>query len=171
MKKFFLLTLISVLFLSAFSQSAFLTPEVIAKIDFTKYIDDDEIPDTQFGWWIFCYREVHYVMLPDGTISVNCFGWGRLFCWAKFWDFMTYRGISAETIDQTCEELRTLSDEQIAQGVFQGSVTKKIACVDPLSNGRIDSYFIFQMNWDHDPQKPYNGRAEITILKTNNLGF
>jgi hypothetical protein len=168
MKKIFLLTLISVFFLSAFSQSAPKT-EIIAKFDLVKFVEDDDIPDIQNGFWIFFYKTVQIIYHPNGSFTVYCSGWGKKMCWAKIANYVQYRGIASETIEKTCEELKNESDEQIAKGVFSGTSTRKVAQLD--LNGRIDSYLIFKIDWDHDPRKPYNGKAEITITKTDKLAF
>jgi hypothetical protein len=170
MKKLFLITLLSVFFLSAFSLTA-PKPEVVAKITFEKFIEDDEILDPQRGFWIFFYKYVNYYYFPDGTFHVECTGWGRHMCWGYFWQIfdLNIKGISQEMFEKACEDLREQSDEQISRGVSQGTTSNKIASVDPITNTTI--YFIFQMNWDNDPQKPYNGKAEIIVTKTDKLAF
>ena len=74
--------------------------------------------------------------------------------------------ISLEAMETTYQNLVTTSEEQAANGVYRGSVTKKIAM-----SGVKNDYFLFQMNWDYDPENPYNGQAEIIISKTNNFGI
>jgi hypothetical protein len=171
MKKIFLLTLISVLFLSAFSQTSPKGAEILGKVNIVKYIDDNDVPDVQNGIWIFFWKYVNYYYDWDGNLTIDCSGWGGLMCWGKLWDIFRVRGLADETVDKTCETLMTESNEQIANGVYEGSTSKKIAYLDPNSNGRDHSYLIFQMNWKHDPQRPYNGKAEITLYKTDKLAF
>jgi len=169
MKKIFLLTLISVLVFSAITQIGYSTPEVVAKINISQSIDDHENPDVENGWWIFFYARVRCYYDFDGSYQVECTGWGWKMCWGAFWDIFKVRGISAEAFDGTCDDLKAVSEEQIAKGVFQGTASKKIASSDPQT-GR-STYFIFQMNWNHDPKKPYNGKSEITVTKTDKLAF
>ena len=178
MKKIFLLSLLSVLFLSAFCQVSVGNAEVITKITIVKHIDDAEIvadgvphgSDIEYGWWIFFYRTVTTQKLPDGTYILTCSGIGWRICFIRLRDRGESVDAVTEVMDTTCENLITESDAQIARGVFKGSVTRKIAYRDPAA-GNKESYLLFQMNWDNDPEKPYNGKAEITISKTDNFGL
>jgi len=174
MKKFFLLSLLSVFFLSAFSQTSLSSgynTEVLANINIVKNIDDDDIPDIQNGFWIVLWREVKIERTPDGGYQITCSGWGWKLCMLRLRDIISRRDIPSEVMENAYENLIEESEQQIARGANQGSISKKIALVDPISGRGLDSYLIFQMNWNHDPKKPYNGKAEITILKTDNIGF
>jgi len=181
MKKIFLLSLLSAFFLSAFCQTTLSlrsaeTPvvnstEILAKINIIKQINDDDIPDIQKGIWIFLWREVKIDRTPDGGYQITCSGWGFKTCIIRFKDIINRRDIPSEIMENAYENLIEESERQIARGTNQGSISKKIALVDPTNDRVIDSYLIFQMNWSHDPKKPYNGKAEIIISKTNNLGF
>ena len=176
MKKIFLFTLLSVFLLSAYSQITDGNAEIITKINITKEIDDKEIdPDTQFGFWIFFYRTV--VTKPtEGGVTVTCSGWGWKMCIPRFKELVTsnhlflLRGISVETVENSCENLVEECENRISRGEYQGSLTKKIALSDPLS-GNKTSFLILQMNWNNDPKKPYNGTAEIIISKINDFGI
>jgi hypothetical protein len=170
MKKIFLLTLISVLFLSAFSQKNTITSEMIGKINITKYVDEDEISNAPFGWWLFFWREVRLEVNPSG-ITLYCLGRGWKMCIFTLTDWLKIRGVESIPIDKTFEDLISTYETEIASGNYQNAISKKLAIIDPNSNGRIDSYLIFQINWRHDPEKPYNGNAEISIFKTNSLGY
>jgi hypothetical protein len=174
MKKIFLLTLLSVFLLSAFSQNTAGTTEIISQVTLNKYIDDDEVELAQGGLWgffrMFFYKNVTTIVKPDGSVQVNCSGWGFKWCRPVYRGMLPdIAGVDAEVMASTCEKTIDDYDQQVANGVPVGSVSKKMAFSDPRS-GRA-AYLIFQVNWNHDPQKPYNGRAEITILKTNDLGF
>jgi len=189
MKKIFLLSLLSVLFLSAFSQILSSSPEVLAHIsisrsadvtltstdDFSTEIGHDEF--AQEGWWPrwwFLYKYVYTEVYPWGVI-VRCEGKGWRICWARpnFVNtiFNLYvRGIDSERMEATYQCMIEESEEQAASGEYQGSITKKLAFPDPDRGGK-ESYLLYQMNWDYDSKNPRNGKAEITISKTNSLGF
>ena len=176
MKKIFLLTLLSVFLLSAFSQITDGNAEIITKIKITKEIDDSEIdPGTQFGFWIFFYKNVSSKPTEDGII-VTCTGWGFRMCLPKLKDnaggtnHSLIRGISADLVDSSCESVIEECENRIAHGEYQGTLTKKFAYSDPMANNRA-AYLILQMNWANDPKKPYNGKAEITISKINDFGI
>ena len=172
MKKTFLLTLIGVFFLSAFGQTVPASAtELIAKINVVKHVDDDEISKVAMGWWLFAWREVKVEPVPGG-LTITCIGRGWNLCMLRFADWKEVKKLSDAVIPVIHEayvELITESDERMANGTRQGSHSKKVAFLDPQTNKQ--SYFILQMTWDNDPQKPYNGKAEISIYKTNNLGF
>jgi len=188
MKKIFLLSLLSVFFLSAFCQITGTTEfknEIISKINIIRSADeanDDDYrifesyggqgPDLAPSWprWWFLYKVVRSYPTPDGYI-VECFGNGWRFCMRPFKDiFASFRGlpqeIPIEAMEATYQNLIADSEEQAANGVYKGSITKKIAS----TNAQI-GYLLFQMNWDYDPENPYNGKAEIIISKTNNFGI
>jgi len=179
LKKIFLLTLLSVFFLSAFSQT-FGNTEVLATISINKSAEpgsgidistpDDDIQLAWPSWW-FLYRVVE-TQVGNGYVTVTCYGGGFKLCmikWKDIWKNL-FRGyeiqVQAEVLDATCDELVTNSEELIANGVYNGSLSKKIAIPDDRTN-----YILFQMNWKNDPENPYNGQAEIIISKTDKLGF
>jgi len=175
MKKIFLLTLLSVFFLSAFSQITTGDAEILGKISITKYINDNEIEQQpEQGWWFLFYKTVTTEITSDG-VSIYCSGWGWKICSPKLKGWFSsiislFRGVSIDLVEQTCENIFTESENRIANGEFNGSITKKIAFSDPQSGTR-ESYILFQMYWNHDPNKPYNGTAEIIISKTNHFGL
>jgi len=174
MKKIFLLSLLSVLLLSAFSQTKPVNPEIITKISITKSTENGELqyipPD--HGWWIFFWREVVTIPMPNGGIVITCTGFGLKICIAHLRDvpalstWCNTRGIDVAPIENTYNSLYDECDERIANGEFRGSITKKIACP-----GMRETYLLFQMDWENDPVNPRNGQAEITISQTNSLGF
>jgi hypothetical protein len=170
MKKIFLLTLLSVFFLSAFSQYSGET-EVLSRVTITKSIDPLEYEggEIQYGFWFLFYKYVYSEPCGDG-VCVYCSGWGRKCCFPKIKIKKPVRGVDTEVMEQTCENLMEESDQQIVNGELSGALSRKIAFNDPLNNGKI-SYLIFQIKWEHDPKYPYNGKAEITVSKTNNLGL
>jgi hypothetical protein len=174
MKKIFLLTLLSVFLLSAFSQVSVGYTEPIYKVSFNKSIEDEEIQRLPYYWGFlraFLYKYVNVVFLPNGDVQVTCSGWGLKMCAPIYRGMLPeVMGVEPQVIENTCEDMITDYDEQVVNGVPVGTTTKKIAFADPQSGGRT-AYLLFQLNWNHDPQKPYNGRAEITISKTNDLGF
>jgi hypothetical protein len=173
MKKIFLLSLLSVLFLSAFSQKQGKT-EILAKINITSSMTDEE--GTQGmgrGWWIFFYRFVTTTHYPDGSVIVQCSGWGRKCCIPKFERLPNgLEGLfrSPDAFDPIFEELVTESNEKIAAGEYSGTVSKTILIPENQMGGK-DLYLFFLMKWENDPLKPYNGKAEIIISKTYNLGL
>ena len=181
LKKIFLLTLISVSFLSAFSQISSET-EILARISIDRSVNLDEPiigeggfsigDDIQFDihwpWWWLLYREVRTEGGP-GSMMVTCYGFGWKACipyWSEVWGMIKNRGIQAEVAQATFENIFTESEELAANGVYTGSLSKKIA----ITGDRIN-YILMQLNWNYDPRNPYNGQAEIIISKTNNLGF
>ena len=184
MKKIFLLSLLSVLILSAFSQISSSNIEILAKINITRIAEDaidedgadDNFDDLYLApwwprWW-FLYKEVRTEVFPGGAI-VYCLGNGWHWCSIRLRDVInvsSVRGVDSETIDATYQDMIEKSEEQAAGGEYQGSITKKIAYPDPDRDGK-ESYLLFQMKWDYDPINPYNGKAEIIISKTDNLGF
>jgi len=177
MKKFFLLSLLSVLFLSAFSQiqdnnlsqENKPTVEVLANISIYKDIDDSEIPDIQHGIWILFYKEVK-TTYSGGNLTLTCKGWGWKFCLPSLYSYIVNRGVDAEAVENTCNNLLNESYEKVSNGEYKGSLTKKVGSVTP-ETGRVDSYILYQLNWNNDPKKPYNGEAEIIISKITNFGF
>jgi len=166
MKKIFLLSLLSILLLSAFSQEKGSNTEILTKINIIKNVPDEEIHGMSNSplYFLFFYNEVKTEILPDGTYAIYCIGIGKLFCFLKR-DILQVRGISSETVENTCTKLIEECDEKIANGEYRGSISKKI------SISGFQSIFLFQMNWNHDPQKPYNGEEEIIISKTENFGL
>jgi len=170
MKKIFLLSLLSVFFLSAFCQNSNGATEVLAKINITKFIDDSELPsDFKPYRWNF-YRFI--ISDPMGP-GISCTGYGRLLC-LPMTDIKnslsSHRGMPTDAIEKTCENMFEESDALVANGGYKGSLTKKIAFTDAQSISR-QSYILLQMNWDNDPKKPYNGKVEIIVSKTDNLGI
>ena len=177
MKKIFLLSLLSVFFLSAFSQVIDGNAEIITKINIIRSSDEvsitnDEPSGPETGLWLFFWRTVNTTHTPDGGVTVMCSGWGLRLCVPKMKSTSlsgTIRGVSTDAVEKTCENIVTESDDRASQGEYKGSLTKKMAFNDPL-NGKT-SYFIYQMNWDYDPKNPRNGTAEIIITKVDNLGI
>ena len=176
MKKIFLLSLLSVLFLSAFPQISNTSPEVLAKINITRSVNelDEEPPVVLAPWWPswwFLYKEVSTEMIPGGAI-VRCTGYGWHWCRMRLKDIISadLSGVDVEAAEAVYEKMLEESENQAATGEYRGSITKKIAYPDPGRNGQ-ESYLLFQMKWDYDHKNPYNGNAEITITKTNKLGF
>jgi hypothetical protein len=170
MKKIFLLSILSVSFLSAFCQNSIGDTEIINKINIIKSIDDSEIPDDPLlRPWPMYYRTI--LLNPFGGFA--CLGWGTNCCFPDFRDILGplyYRGMPTDVIEKTCETIVEESDERIGKGEYTGSLTRKIAYPDPQSDGK-QSFILLQMNWDNDPEKPYNGKAEIIISKTDNFGL
>ncbi|MCL2289462.1 MAG: hypothetical protein FWC34_01975 [Bacteroidetes bacterium] len=183
MKKIFLLSLLSVFFLSAFCQFSSNNTEVLAKIDVTRtinafeYLEMNEVgesPELGYPSWWFLYKTVKTEPKPGGGgFTLICNGKGWKLCFPNFkilWQTIWIRGIAQETIERTCENLVTESEELAANGVYVGSTTKKIAFFDPEAGNR-EAYLLFQMNWNYNPENPYNGTAEIIISKTNKFGL
>ena len=181
MKKIFLLTLLSVFLLSAFSQTLPGGPEIITKINITKTAEFDDEDDGEFrlpdhGWWIFFWRTVITIPTPDGGYIVQCYGRGWRICIIRpervmsLMDWCMQRGIDRELVERSYESLYDESDERIANGEYRGSISKKIAFQGD-QNGARETYLLFQMNWEHNPRNPRNGKAEIIISTTNKLGF
>jgi len=175
MKKIFLLSLLSVFLLSAFSQTLQDNSEIITRISITKSADvEDEENFLQRGIWIFFWKYVTTYPDPDGNgFWVHCYGWGLKICAPKPADIAPYfnlRGVAPEMITHSCESIIQESDKLISNGMYAGSLTKKIALLDFQAGDR-NSYLVFRIDWNHDPVRPYNGKAEITISKINNLGF
>ena len=170
MKKIFLLSLLSVLFLSAFCQFSDGRTEIITKINITKYIDDSEISeDSQISFMPLRYNYV--IQDPIGTIL--CYGRGWRLCFPRLdniCSLLEYRGISTDVIEKTCENIVEESDALVVNGEYKGSLTKKIAFSNPQFGGK-QSFILLQMNWDNDAKKPYNGKAEIIISQTNDFGL
>jgi len=179
MKKIFLLSLLSVFFLSAFSQVIDGDAELITKINITRCSEElgelspgEESLGGELGIWFFFWKNVSTIYNPDGSVTVDCSGWGFKLCTPRMrgGHSSTIRGVSVEVLDRTCEDVITESDNRISQGEYKGSFTKKIAYSDPMNGGKL-SFLIYQMNWEYDPKNPRNGTAEIFVFKTNNLGI
>jgi len=187
MKKIFLLSLLSVFFLSAFCQiinTREPQTEIITKINIIRSADDardnifrttegyEDPGDNIISWpkWWFLYREVRTRPIIDGC-TIECIGFGWKWCMIRLRDiFNANRGlpqnVTPEVLETTCETLAAESEEQAANGVYRGSISKKLAI-----SGTQTEYILFQMNWNYDPENPYNGQAEIIISKTNNFGI
>ena len=183
MKKIFLLTLLSVFFLSAFSQ----TPngvEILAKIsiDRSAEIGEFEAGELQVGiigddpqmvpgwpWWWPFYREV-IVDGGPGWMTISCTGRGWKLCIPSISDLIKIlknnREIQPEVVSTTVESLFLESEELVFNGENSGSISKKIAIPGDKTN-----YFLFQMNWNYDPKNIYTGQAEIIISQTEKFGF
>jgi len=174
MKKIFLLSLLSVLLLSAFSQSHGSNSEILSKIYFSASMDDDEATQAfERGIWILFYRTVITEVLPDGGIRVTCNGWGLRTCLPHKKNLQrafSQLSIGVDQIEQILEELIKESNDLVNRGEYRGSISKKIAVSNSQVGGR-DYYLLFLMNWNNDPKKPYNGEAEIIISKTTNFGL
>jgi len=171
MKKIFLLSLLSVFFLSVFCQNTDGSTEIINKINITKYIDDSEIPveSMYYIWPPFYYKYISY----DPYGGVRCTGYGPMRCIFVLKDVLSafnYRNLPIDAMEKTCETFVEESNELITNGEYKGSLSKKIAFPDPQLGGKL-SFILLQMSWDNDPQKPYNGKAEIIISKTNDFGI
>jgi len=167
MKKIFLLLLLNVLFLSAFSQFSPGNTEIITTLNISKQISDDEIalrPFSPWGWNYLYYREVTTEPTPDGNFSMKCTGWGAQPCLPNFY-YAPIRGVAADVVEKTCSNLIEGSYECMANGEYKGSISTKLAMPDN------QSIILFTIHWDNDPQKPYNGKAEIIISKIEKLGF
>jgi len=185
MKKLFLLSLLSVLFLSAFCQlTSRETTEIIAKVNILRSADfsddsratfqssgpiviEDELEADLQLWprWWFLYKRVYTFPIAGGYI-IKCEGHGFRLCWLRPWvltqNLDNSRGADVEAIEGTYSNFIAESENLAADGMYYGSITKKVAIAD--------QYYLFQMNWDYDKNNPYNGRAEITISKTTTLG-
>jgi hypothetical protein len=172
LKKIFLLSLLSVLLLSAFSQNSGGT-ELLQKISLSKYINPAEFKDETLelrGIYGFFYREVT-TQPTSGGVIVTCTGWGWKTCFPARVEnfFRQVQGMDMQMVANSCEELVLTSEEQILRGEYSGVASQKIAFVDPQT-GR-PFYILIQIRWNHDPLHLYNGEAEITISKSNNLGL
>jgi len=192
LKKIFLLTLFSVFFLSAFSQFSTGT-EILARISIdrsaepTVTLDNDResldisVTGIEIGddddplldiWWPFGWPYYKYVYCNFGGnwTQVFCVGIGLKRCVPHYLDFSditnSYRGLSAESVEAAFSSIFTESEKQVANGVYQGSVSKKLAISGDKTN-----FILFQMNWNYDPTNAYNGKTEIIVSKTDNLGF
>ena len=181
MKKIFLLSLLSVLCLSAFSQISGNSQEILAKIHIIRYADaDDGNFDnlTHLGpigwelkWWPF-YTYIITDPYPWGDL-IRCVGFGVNPCYVKLKDLLNIpylRGIDTEKIDVTCQNIIDTSYEQAEKGLYKGSITKKLAFLNPETGGK-EFYLLFLMDWEYDPENLRNGKAEITISKTDKLGL
>ena len=192
LKKIFLLTLFSVFFLSAFSQFSNST-EILARIYIERSADpnvtivddrglldisvtgieiddyDDPLYEPGAGWSSTRFRVVNVVEC-NGCYTLTCWGEGRKKCKLRWIDMVkivvVVRGLSEEAAETALSDVFTDSDEQVANGVYQGSVSKKLAIPGDKTN-----FIFFQMNWNYDPTNAHNGQAEIIISKTDNLGF
>ena len=172
MKKKILLSLLSVLLLSAFSQHSVGSTEILTKINIYKISGDDnenlvECSSIEmFPWWPL-YKYVRTEPYGSSLYNVFCEGFGFRTCSVPYIDFLpSFRGIALEVVESTCNNLIEESNEWVANGVYQGSISKKIAVA-----GSRTEYFLFQMNWNNDPKNLRNGTAEFSISKTINLGF
>jgi hypothetical protein len=171
MKKIFLLSLLSVLLLSAFSQISTGSTEVITQVNIST-ADEDGGSETNapLGWWLFFWRNVKTTPLPGGGIMVTCTGLGWRMCIASYhelgelFNYCSTRGIDSRLVEQTYSSLYDESGERVANGEFSGSISKKIA----VGNNTL---MLFQMKWIADPKNSRNCNAEIIISKTNTLGF
>jgi hypothetical protein len=167
MKKIFLLSLLSVFFLTAFSQISGENTEILTKISINRSADAAEIEQggerfPWFPWWWPFYRWVRTEPYPGG-IRVTCEGIGFMWCFPQS-GYLVFRGISNEVVENTIEEMISDIGEQAENGESIGTITKKIATADG------QSFLLFLMNWENDPKNNYNGRAEIIISKTNDFG-
>jgi len=184
MKKIFLLSLLSVFFLSAFCQISS-DIEVLTKINITRSADvpaarlaseshETVLDDFDLGWpnWWFLYKTVKTEKLPNGTWLITCLGNGWKACMPSLRIIfqMIFRGADQSLMESTCENLVMESEELAATGTYKGSITKKVAFPDSEANSR-ESYLLFQMNWNYCPENPYNGTAEIIISRTNRFGL
>jgi len=191
-KKIFLLTLFSVFFLSAYSQFSTGT-EILARINIDRNAEpnvtldndresldisvtgmeigdeDDPLYVSGGSYWLPLYKYV-YVDKGHDWVTLRCEGRGWQICKILWMDviniYNTIRGLSVEAAEATLSNIFTDSEEQVANGVYQGSVSKKLAILGDKTN-----FILFQMNWNYDPTNAYNGQAEIIISKTDNLGF
>jgi hypothetical protein len=182
MKKIFLLSLLSVLLLSAFPQSLTNGTEVLAKISVVTNDDDPSDPSdlstpsrAPHGWWIFFWKYVTTSPTPDGGIMLTCSGRGWKICILPFRDvapleaWCVKNGIEIESVEKAYESLFEEASDRAGDGEYRGSVTKKIAFQNRL-DGR-ETYLLFLMNWECDPKNPRNSKAEITISTTDRFGF
>jgi len=182
LKKIFLFTLISVFFLSAFSQVSNKT-EILGIVNIDRSANPiggigheiggiiDEPDNGLFGfpsWWLL-YRVVRTELGP-GWMNVTCLGNGFRMCIPLLSEVLSIlkniRGIEQEVVTSSFQKILEESEELASTGTYQGSLTKKIA----IEGDKIN-FLLFQMNWNYDPKNPYNGQAEIIISKTDNFGF
>jgi hypothetical protein len=166
-KKIFLLSLLSVFLLPAFSQNSGDNIEILAQITINRSADADEIgweleQINRFPMWIPLYRWVTTDPFPNGY-AVDCSGMGLNFCMPKL-PPVFYRGVPNETVENAIEEMITDSGEQIKNGEYRGTISRKIVAADG------QSFLLFQMNWESDPKNIRNGRTEIIISKINDFG-
>jgi len=166
MKKIFLFTLLSVLFSTTFCQTSTSGTEIITRITINKNIDEKEFQDIErlSGFYWNLYKWVISDVLPGGQ-SVKCYGLGIASCFVFFEVPINFRGISPEAAQSTCNNLIQESDERVLNGEYRGSLTRKVEISET------QSFILYQINWNYDPEKPYNGNAEIIISKTDNFGF
>jgi hypothetical protein len=179
MKKIFLLSLLSVLFFSAFSQNSGGSTEILAQINIIRStaaddpaaVEDDLSIQLSPGWpfWWFLYQRIYTEFYPGG-VMIRCEGIGWKLCYLHFRDLFNNRGIDPEQAEATCQNMVEESDQLVTHGVYQGSLTRKFALSNLEMNGRTN-YIFYQLNWNYDPKQPRSGEAEIIISKTNNLGF
>jgi len=174
MKKFFLLSLLSVFLLSAFSQSAGVHTEILTQFTIIRSADadadaDDDMDIERYPYlpnnWLFFYRWVLTEPLPFGGFVVKCTGWGPFMCLAVPYNFIIIRGISNETVEKTIEEIIFESGKRAENEEYTGTISKKIATADG------QSFLLFQMNWDYDPNNIRNGKAEVIISQTKDFGL
>jgi hypothetical protein len=174
MKKILLLSLLSVLFLSAFSQ-IIENPVILSKIDITRVSgDDDEGISQNRGWWIFFYKKVTTQYKPNGSIILTCTGWGLKLCIPTYhvmqnlWEWAQRGGIDSQLIENTLQSILEESDSRAEKGEYNGNISRKLALRN-ANNAVV--YLMFSMNWEYDEKSPRDGKAEIIISTTNNLGF
>ena len=172
MKKIFLLSLLSILLLSTFSQISGNSPEILANINITMIDDVNDNADERgpfFPWEMFLYRYILTEYYAGGWYIV-CSGFGPYVCFSLPLESLNFniRGVAMETIENTYQEMIETIKQQVANREYQGSITRKCAYPDP-ERGHLTSYILFQMHWDNDPKNPRNGKAKITISKTNDL--
>ena len=136
MKKIFLLSLLSVFFLSAFCQNSDGATEIITKFNITKHIDDSEIP-VRLPYPSFKFG--YLIITMDYFGRITCFGLGptKCFTFSDIFNSRQYRDLPIDAIEKTGEALVEESDELVAKGEYKGSLTKKIAFSDPQSNGQL----------------------------------
>jgi hypothetical protein len=166
MKKLFLLSILCVLFSTSFSQING-NYEILTKISITKNADaydEDEGGERLPYYPYFGYRQVMFVTYPSGYIAIECLGQGFLWCFGSL-KTLSVRGLATEIIETTCSSLIEDSERVSLGGEFRGSLSRKIVIEGT------PFYFLFQINWDYNPDNPRNGQAEITIYKIENLGM
>ena len=175
MKKFILLSLLNVLFFTAFSQKSGIQPEILTTIDIIKSADANTDPldnPYQVGWpFLFTYNNIYTDIDPTGKTYIYCMGVGPYVCFPSIKDIFIYiRGVATESIETVCHEIIQESNEQIGNGIFNGSITRKLAYMD-AERTNLTSYILFQIHWDNQPENPLNGTARIMISKISDMGM
>jgi hypothetical protein len=165
MKKILLLAIVCALFSKSFSQNPAGNFEILTKISITKNADafgEDPIGE-KAPYLPPHYKEVKFIHDPTGLYRFVCLGYGYQWCFFNK-SLASIRGISQEIMETTCNSLIEDSNQFVLGGEFRGSLSKKI-----IIEGT-PAYYLFQINWDYDPENHRNGQADITIYKVDSFG-